>query len=515
MPARVAIRRLEIRGLAPRDHPAPSDLERRLVDAARKFLPDALGEAVRSRSGEAVLRIRRLEVAVTLDADFEPRTFAAFLANAIARELGRASERGSSDGVVCYASRPIYLAALLEALAERRAAERWWLRDAEGLRFLTTAQAIRTAAMADVRTGLEALASLPALRRMAVLRALTPVESERILGEFGREGGAASLKDCAEAVGRAASALPENASALAVYIEAFARKSALAGETLAAAARLWAEIDEAERNAAPGATPFPLPEKQAAVQRTSEEEAQRVLASPAGGAHEQEARRILAAAAGERSRPSRPEPLYRFTPFGGLLMLLPDLGVSDIAEATSAWPGAPADAAALVAYAALGLCAGRDRFAEYLGDGLWRELFGLDPRASASAVADRLCAFDDDLWSTLAPLAAPLDRFRDARFLLAPRGLLASRRAARALAGLARAATKRFARRLPGFGEASASFLWANVLATPAALERRPGGWSARLSRAPLDVLVSLARAAEGIVEAPSGARIVISRTPA
>jgi hypothetical protein len=196
-------------------------------------------------------------------------------------------------------------------------------------------------------------------------------------------------------------------------------------------------------------------------------------------------------------------------------MLLPDLPVSEIAIATSAWRDAPAGTAALIAYAALGLCAGRDRFAEYLCDGLWRELFGLDPRAPASSVADRLSAFDDSSWSALAPLAAPLQRVQDARFLLGPQRLVTQRQARRVLAGLARAVTKRFARRLPGFHEASAPFLWANVLGTSAALERRPGGWSARLSRAPLDVVLSLARAAEGSVQAPSGLMIDISRTSA
>lgn len=487
MPARVAIRRLVLQGLAPRDHPAASEIGRRLRDAAQAFLPDALAEAVGPWSGESVLRIRRLEVDVTLDAAFKPQAFTAALAKSIAGELRRASERGPSDGVLSYASRALYLAALLEALAEGRAHERWWLRDAEGLRFLTPAQAIRTAVVADVRTGLEALATLPPLRRMAVLRALTPIEAERILREFARAGGGARLTECAEAIRRAAAKLPDGASALAVYIETFSQTPALAGEALATAARLCAAVNASGRSG---------PERAATT--SAEEEA---------------ARRILAAAAAER--PSQSAPLYRFTPFGGLLLLLPDLPISDIAIATSAWPAAPADAAALIAYAALGLCAGRDRFAEYLADGLWRELFGLDPRAPMSFIADRLRAFDDDAWAGLMPLAAPLTLVRDARFLLAPQRLVAERRARRVLAGLARAITQRFARRLPGFRDASAAFLWANALGTSAALERRPNGWSARLSRAPLDVLLSLARVAEGSVQAPCGASIALSRTSA
>jgi len=499
MPARIAIRHLALRGLAPRDHPAPGDLRQKLIDAARGFLPEALEQAVGAWSGEAVLRVRRLEVDVTLDTAFEPRAFAACLARAIAGELRRAEARGSSHGgsesVVCYPSRAIYLAALLEALAEGRSTERWWLSDAEGLRFLSPAQAIRTALLASARVGLEALASLPPLRRTAVLGALTPLERERVLDGFSHEGRGAGFDACADAIVQAADELPEGASALALFVGAFARRPALAGEALSDAARLWVEFEQHQRDDG------------ADIAAASSEE--REVGAPSSG---QEARRILAAAASRRNRPAPSKPLYRFTSFGGLLLLLPDLGASAIADVVAKWPTAPPNAAALVAHAALGLCAGRERFTEYLGDDLWRELFGLDPQAPTSAITSPLCAVDDDAWSAFAPLLAPLHRLRDARFLLPPGGLIGSRGARRSLAGLARAASKRFARRLPAMADSSAPFLWANLLATSAALERRPSGWNARLSRPPLDVLLSLARVAEGSVYAGSGVSIDIHR---
>jgi hypothetical protein len=501
MPARVAIRRLALNALAPRDHPSPADLAQRLVDAAQSFLPEALGRAGRNGSGEAVIRIRRLEVDLTLDAAFEPRAFASALATAIARELRGAEQRGSSDGVVCYPSRAIYVAALIEALAEGRAAGQWWLRDAEGLRFLTNAQAIRTAVAADARVGLEALASLPPLRRMAVLRALSPVEAERTLQAFANEPGSATLEDAAEGVAKATTGFSEGASALAVYVAAFAQRPSLAGASLAAAARLSVEVSGSGSNS---------PEEgRAFAGRADEDEGRRAFAEVPRTA-EEKARRILSAAAATRTSGARTAPLYRFTPFGGLLLLLPDLGAAEISEAASAYNGP----GALVAYAALGLCAGRGRFSDFLDDGLWRELFGIDVQASAFSIAERLCSVEDDVWSAVEPLAASLDRRLDARFLMAPRGLVSSRRVARSLAGLARAATKRFARRLPGFRDASAPFLFSNALGVSAALERNARGWSARLSRAPLDVLISLARVAEGSVQAPSGATIDLSRTP-
>jgi hypothetical protein len=506
MPARIAIRRLQIHGLAPRDHPAPDDLKQRLMDAARSFLPEALEQAVTSWSGDAVLRIRRLSVDIALDTTFEPRAFAALLGRAITRELRRAEAGatmgGGSDGVVCYPSRAIYLAALLEALTERRAAHCWWLRDEEGLRFLSPAAAIRTALLADARVGLEALASLRPSSRMALLRALTPGEADRLLDGLAGAGVATvGFQDCITAAADAVAELPpDDVSALAIFLGAFVRRPGLAGPALAATARLWVAMTHALR---------------ADLSEEAESDMVRRLdnAPDAAAAVPEPARRLLAEeVVADHLRSARPHPDYCFTQFGGLLLLLPNLPMAEIARVVADWPDAPPDTAALVGYAALGLCAGRERFAQWLGDVLWRELFGLDVQAPAAALTARLAVIPAEAWATLAPLGAPLDRRRDARFLLAPRGLVGSRAAAHTLAGLARAASSGFARRLAGFGAASAPFLWANVLATTAVLERRPGGWSARLSRPPLDVLLSLSRIAEGSVTAPSGVRVDLAR---
>jgi hypothetical protein len=362
--------------------------------------------------------------------------------------------------------------------------------------------------LADVRLGLEALASLPMLRRMAVIRTLTPVEADRTLSGLAGAGLAAGVEPCLDAIVRAAAELPEDASALALFVGAFAWRPALAGPALAATAQLWAQIAQARRGAAAGPA--------GALERGDEnDDMTRRLSQSAGALGSvtmtaADARLVLAAAdAANRSHAARSEAVCCFTQFGGLLLLLPDLGAEDIADAAADMP----DAAAVIAYAALGMCAGRARFADWLCDGLWRELFGLDARSPASALTGRLGAVPEGTWSRFKPLLATLDRRRDARFLLAPRSLVGSRQAAHVLAGLARAASKRFARRLVGFGEASAPFLWANVLATTAVLERHPGGWNARLSRPPLDVLLSLGRIGEGVVFTPSGARVEIART--
>ena len=81
---------------------------------------------------------------------------------------------------------------------------------------------------------------------------------------------------------------------------------------------------------------------------------------------------------------------------------------------------------------------GAARFGSYLGDPLWRELFGLDVQAASQTMRDRLIAIPTETWLALAPLGQTIDRQRDARFLLAEAGPKAARRA---LAMLARAIT--------------------------------------------------------------------------
>jgi len=502
MAGRLAIRRLRLAALAPRDHPAPRSLEMRLAEAARRGLAPALDRALADWSGPEVVRVRRLEVEIAMDAGFDPDLFAALLARAI----GSALRRAGGDGVVAYSTRAAYLAALVEALAAGRAWGCWWQREAEGLRALPVAAAIRTALAVDPKIGLEALAILPPLRLAVVLDALGPGEANRLLDEFSatRRGSATPAASIA-AIADAASAGAEP-SPLALYVRAAARSEAAAGSALAAAARAWAALTHAlagrSEAAAAGflaslASDGAIAELGPALQSSSE--ARRVLAQR------------LARRRNEMPATADAEPDWRFTRFGGLFLLLPTLGLDEIAETVAGVPGP--DATTLIGYAALGLCAGRARFGAWLADPLWRELFGLPVQDPPEALAEQLRAIPDRVWETVMPLGDALAGMRDASFLLAPRQLLQSRAARRATARLARSMLTRFARRLAGFRGSSAPFLWHNLLSVTAAVERvGDGGWQARLSRPPLDVLLSLSRLAEGSVRLPSGATVRLTR---
>src|SRR5215468_6697852 len=104
MAGRLTIRRLRLAGLAPRDHPAPLSLETRLAEAAHRALASALDRALAAWSGPEVVRVRRLEVEIVMDAGFDPDLFAALLARAIASALRRVG----GDGVVAYPTRSAY-----------------------------------------------------------------------------------------------------------------------------------------------------------------------------------------------------------------------------------------------------------------------------------------------------------------------------------------------------------------------------------------------------------------------
>jgi hypothetical protein len=516
MAGAVVIRRLLLVGLAPRDHPAPRDLEARLTEAARTWLAPALLRRLQARSDGSVVRVRRLAMDVTLDSAFDHEAFADLLAGAIDGALECAARDATADGdtVVVFASRAAYVAALVEALAAGSAAEQWRLRDAaEGLRFLPPSAAIRTALLAEPADGEAALMSLSPWRLASLLNALGARESERVLDGFAAASSTAVGPEAA--VAAADSGGSAASDPLALYLRARAAGPA-GGPLLAAVARLWVSLAGAvDRPYETGARAW--------LDWLDGELTDRSGARPdPTGLNVPEATRLaLAASLAGRRASGAPSPRRRdaahlrgsptLTRFSGLLLLVPGLQIDAIAECVAKWPDAPpADTAALIAYAALGLCAGRPRLAAWLNDSVWRELFGLDQRASAAELAERLGAIGEPQWLTLAPIGLPLESTRNARFLLAPRALVGTAGArapasVRGLAALAHALASRFGRRLNGLREPSAPFLWENLLGAGGVLEPIEGGWQARLNRPPLDILLSLSRLAEGTVRMPGG----------
>ncbi|HEV2268656.1 MAG TPA: hypothetical protein VGR92_04285 [Steroidobacteraceae bacterium] len=451
---------------------------------------------------QAVVRIRRLEVDLAVDGAFDEERFALQLARSIVARV-RVAEAASAAhsaeaNYVRFPSLSAHLAALLEAVAEGRANDCWWLREAaEGLRPLSTAAALRTAVLADPVEGQAALVSLTPRRLARLVHGLTLAEADRIL-----DGLVALVTDASadkgehvQMIERAAIELSSvgGLTALSLYVRATALQSALAGPALASVARDYLQPAAAAQDssfaiARMGAAPAP----------------------EANSTHPMGAE-PAARAGGASNTLVRSSSALTFTRFGGLLLLVPALPFMEVTAAVNTWPEAAPDTAALVAHAVLGVCASRTRLRDFLLEPLWRELFGLDARATMGGLVDRLRAITCDEWATLAPLGQRFTRSRDARFLLPRHALfaghdrMAARLACRTLASLALGTYMRLARRLNGLRDPSAPFLFENLLNAGAVLEPVAGGWAARLSRPPLDVLLSLSRLAECEVLLPGG----------
>lgn len=511
MSAALAIRRLRLTALTAHDHPDPAGLSARLAEAARRNLPDALKQPLQSRHTGAVTRIRRLKLDITLAASADDEAFASLLAQAIAEAL-RAAEapEGTDENVVSFATREAHLAAMLEALAAGRAAECWWLRDAEGLRFLSPPAALRTALLAEPALGQAALLSMPPARQTAILAALGAREAEHVLDALAAIAPAASPEFCARAI--IALTAPAGSTALTLYLRACATPGA-SGPALAATARLYAALaillEAAEPFAPPHLTlPETLVNQDAAVLRavlaasSALPDSACTIILDALGMSAAALASLKATGSVRHTSQRRPttvrEPHY--SRFAGLLLLVPSLDFYALAEAAQ-------EEAPLIACSALGLCAGRGNFAAWLRDPAWRTLFGLDERATGLELAEQLGAIPAGLWQNLAPLGQPPATWREAKFLLPARNLLGGKNPAaqRTLAALANALGQKFTRRLSGLRTASAPFLWDNLLGAGGVFEPGEGVWHARLNRPPLDVLLSLSRLAEGSVQLPNG----------
>lgn len=510
----LTMRRLSVVALAPRDHPEPEELRSRLDDTVCQLLPEALAEAISDWSGDGILRIRRLEVDLTVNAALTPKQLTKQLALAIADGLQRA--RADGRRVLSFADRSQYLAAFLRDLAAGCAWQRWWFQSFDGLKALPVSAAIRTAALANPVEGLGALLTMPREALAGVLAKLGTADCARVLDGLATLGeiGVPLERIVAALTSTNADAVFAPASALTLFLDAVRTDRSCAGPQLA---RLATALDALHRilgaqRAAPAAEILHMLDGDTA------------FAGGASGAASiapllvlpPEMQRALATVAAARRgiAPTKTVAANRqYTPFGGLFMLLPSLDLNAIKNATDDMP-APGDLALapLLGLLTLAACAGRRQIADVLSDPVWKEVFALPMALGAADAAAALASIAPAWWPTLEPLGMPITTRSSARFLLAPSAIVGSRAAARAIARLAQATSSRFARRLPGFASSSASFLYRNLLAVGATVEKNIDGISVVLDRAPLDVLLSISGVADADVVGPDGSKIRMRR---
>jgi hypothetical protein len=201
-------------------------------------------------------------------------------------------------------------------------------------------------------------------------------------------------------------------------------------------------------------------------------------------------------------------------PFAGLALIWPEL--DELCHAALGGDGAAIDrdgtpAAGALTLLALAAAAGCERAPDVWRDPVWRTLFGIAPRCSLWRAVD---------WLRQSQLVgATRLRAKTARLGAADRAWLAglprSRGPARRfVTGLVAEALARFARRLPGFAEASAPFLWTNLLAVAGNVRIGEAEIEVTIGRPPLDVLLAITRLADRDVALADGRRLVLRRSP-
>jgi hypothetical protein len=525
MPGTLAIRNMSLVTITPRDYPDPESLRLRIEEAVRGSLPTALSEGIGDWPGEGVLRIRRVEIDLAVEAALPPERIASRLARAIADALFTAQKDG--ERVLSYPDRAHFLAAFLQELAQGRAWQRWWFRSFDGLKPLSCSAAIRTAVLADPGGGLEALLTMSSSDAAAVLAALTAGDAATVLDGLAGLGPANIPIEAAIAIvaDTDVSVIPffpiaaPAAQALAIFLEAARRHRDHVGPLLAQIALAIVALDHVLATQRTKAVREILPslKGEAPTPQLSMLDARLVarvaplLTLPAAAR-----RAVLDGAAVRRGITTKPvaRTSRRYTPFGGLFLLLPSLPSEKIAAAIAGASSAedvPLDR--VIGALVIAACAGRERVLHVLADPVWRDLFALPNRVGVADLADRLTGLAASVWPLLNALGEALETRQDARFLLPPRLVVGSSGGVRVIAGLARGVLSHFARRLPGgFARSSAVFLWRNLLSVSAAVDETPHGLSVVLNRPPLDVLLALSGVADADIWGPQGVRLCLRR---
>jgi hypothetical protein len=401
----IRVGRLRAVYFVPREHPAPAALKDRLDEALSKSVAGALASSASRLFGDSdqsVWLVRRLDVSVDVNAEWGREHIAAAWATEITRMLARdLREDADAHNCIRFPTRAAYLSSFLRDLAESRAWGKWYYRGFEGLRALPQSAALRTAVCADARAGLAALRSLDRHERAGLVRVLSRRDAQRLLdaladeGATGDEGASlASLwRTWGEAELGASACEGEEQAALRLFlcacaVEGSEASGALRDVALSLVRLSRIALDEGERaRSLPDELSGGDVSKLYAARGAADAEALAPLRRcPA--AHVREVFDALLAR-GVTAPRAEPTEGPRFTPFGGLLMLLPALNALGLEEATEGWPVCEeASAASVLRVLLLAHCCGGGRALRFFSDPVWRDLLETDPALTPRAVAE-------------------------------------------------------------------------------------------------------------------------------
>jgi len=461
--SRLAVNHWRTQYLVPASHDAPERLRATLDDVITRDLAPALAATaaaiLQDHSGQLVF-VRRLALDLTLDAAWDRDAIAGVSAAALARTLCRALVDDDAGNIVRFRRVADYTAAYIVERASRSGPSPWFFSRFDGWSLLPPSNAIRSALVDDPHSGRLALSSLGESALASVVSALNAEDARWIVRVLAPPGRALDLGEIGALV-RELTMPPQRVIAgdgVAVWLLARhgATTSAGAIEAAAAVVRVLAA-----RAALHGAPPLAR------------------LLETVGDDGELFARVTVAIVRGRQNEIDRFVPLVvqrasnesaagvsakRTTRFGGAFMLLDDLADLDVAGDVDAWSElegtAPVPMFRLLVLAR-GV-AGR-HWSRMLADPYWRDAFAIAPLITTRAVMQWLGE--------------------------QPGGRAA---AARRVATAARQIIRRFARRLPGFAASSAVYVQRNMLDVSATIDVEPDRIVVTLSRAPLDLVLTL-----------------------
>jgi hypothetical protein len=407
----------------PRHHPAPEHLKSRLDDAighlAREVLDSALQPLV-STQDESVWLIRRLELELTANTAWDQDRTAASWARNIARELDRILQAGpDGQNVLRFADGASYLAYFLADLVEGKAWSRWYYRAFEGLRPLPTSVAARTAILRNSPAGFQALLRLPADLFKRLNETLSSQDARRVLDGLGLGGPEAGdwlepfIRTCQQTIPLA---LGEEHFALQLFLETSRRLGQPGGPGLAAVARAAGRLRQL---LAVGAGARLVRALLAAARgsladlytQAGPADAER-LAPLATLPPDQLAVLLVTLSGGQARATSETRVLLprRYTPFGGIFLLLPELDHMPLASMLAGFPSlADEDPQAALRLLLLVRAGGRSRSTLHFGDPVLRDLAGITPRFTSAAAATWLNQVPDLAWRQFVSALVEVD----------------------------------------------------------------------------------------------------------
>jgi hypothetical protein len=343
--------------------------------------------------------IRRFEFDVSLDAGLPPDRIAARWTAQLAKTLlKRVSSRAATDDIIWFADAVTYRSRFLADLAKGIAWNAWYYRPFCGLKPLPASAALRTAILDEPSEGLHALLQLDRADRARVVNALTPGDSHRVVQGLGQGGdNSASIGDIVDALNNH-SPIPVLVSdepwpgVLNLYLIVLETAPSSAGSTLLdlctatifvqqCLTALPTRIIEELRMAIRGGNTAEL------CRIVEKQQASRML--PILSQPSEQRNALLTAIVENTHHPSTAghctDEEVRYTPFGGLFLLLPQLQEMPIEAALRTWPELEtAGKAAAFRLLLLALTQGKERMLMALRDPVSRDLCGV-PRALTAA----------------------------------------------------------------------------------------------------------------------------------